>query len=386
MAIILFPPGMNAGHQSVPHDVHWLSWSRRGFPNPLTRRAPMDQSLIKEIDKLYRQMLVFIEDYLTKATAICPAREYLCLPHPKGRLTFKDRPICTRLDVAQCHDTERRQFLRAFLRYELICKFCSYSGGDQRWYLRLYSLTHHLGQSEREALSCVGGYLGSLYRAMLAQCRNSDPPETNRAIFAYWAPDVFGNRNHDRTFLYPDRLCGWLACFGFDPAATLVARMTAGHHQRAIARRWFRNLAKKELTYGFYPRINGAQTVSSIIGARDVLLGEDKSYTEGPGLYRMLYPRLTSGWADYQAYNANPWFQARSCKTLYQRTLFMIYRYRAWAFFDDGRLFKSQGGWPLFPTDEAVFRDLRFYDTIGLWRDYDMLRHGKTTPLVPSRD
>lgn len=102
MAIILFPPRNNAGLvESVPQRHHFHEWSNKRFPNPLIRKGLLmngeDKSYIKKIAKLYYRLLVFIKNYFTKAIAACPLREYLCLPHLLGRLTFKDCPVCTEL-------------------------------------------------------------------------------------------------------------------------------------------------------------------------------------------------------------------------------------------------------------------------------------------------
>ncbi|KAI1120676.1 hypothetical protein F5Y10DRAFT_289449 [Nemania abortiva] len=311
VAIILFPPRISAGH-SVTHYNHWASWYNRGFPNPLRKKTPMnekDKGLVKEIDKLYHKMLVFVEDYLTKATAACPSREYLCLPHPGGQLTFKDRPVCTRLDVTQCNDTERRRFLRAFLRYELVCKFC-HSSGIEPWRWHRCPLTKSLGRSEKEAIACVETYFGSLYKAILAQCGSSDLPESPTATLASQEPDltdyydlelihIFNEGAYHFFSLDADELCRWLPCFGFDLATALVAGATAGEHGRAIVGQWLINLAKRGCSCGFNREDLYMHRVSYIIGAIGILV-EYECYDECPGLYQMLHTRFAAGKAGCQ--------------------------------------------------------------------------------------
>lgn len=395
MAIILFPPRNNPGHHYdpfyIPYYDHWLSSSRWRFTNPLEKKTPMnkkDQSLVKEINKLYQQMLIFIEDYLTKATAACPSREYLYLPHPGGQLTFKGRTVCTRFNLAWCNDTERRRLLRAFLRYELICKFC-FSGSDKQWRGRGDSLTERLGRSEIEAISCVEIYFDSLYRAVLAQCGDSDLPESPTGILASrvhevenyydsWPrhepipePPLYSNQMfHDRLSLNGDELCRWLACFGFDLAATLVAgTTTAGQHGRAIVGQWFKNLAKRGLRCGFDRSAFSAHMISRIIRVR-IVIDMDKSYHEGPDLYEMLYNRPTDGRVRFRAGIIKCPYQRKYFEFIHREKLFMLYRSRAWAFFDDARLFKSQGEGPHFPADDVVFPTIQFHDIIGPRRDY----------------
>ncbi|KAI0868410.1 hypothetical protein GGS24DRAFT_506816 [Hypoxylon argillaceum] len=180
--------------------------------------------------------------------------------------------------------------------------------------------------------------------------------------------------------LNADELCRWLACFGFDLAATLVAETTAGQRERAIVGQWLKDLARRGPGCGF-DRPNFCQhSVSPIISEDDIFV-EDKSYHDGSGLYQMLYPRFTIGRVRYLE---------GIFKEIYHKKLFMLYRSRAWAFFDDARLFKSQEEWPYFPADDAVFPVIQFHDIIGPRRPYDWSRHlevrGLFSPKIEIRD
>ncbi|KAK5629068.1 hypothetical protein RRF57_004783 [Xylaria bambusicola] len=327
-----------------------------------------DPNLVKEIDKLYYRMIMFIKDYLTKVTAACPSRESLCLPHLGGQLMFKDRAVCTRLVVSQCTDAERRRFLRAFLRYELICKFYHFSSVNF-WHRDCWTLTKRLRLSEIEAIKCMEIYLNTLYRAVLAQCSDSDLPESPTAVLVSPAPDVdltvpifhsqFGYDSYDKLTLNADELCLWLLCFGFDLAAAIVAGATAGQHGRMIIGGWFKNLAERGPMCGFDRGFTPERRVSRLIGVQDIIF-EDKSYHEGSGLYQMLYTRLAAVKAKCRWSNEN---------FGYQRRLSALYRSRAWTFFDDARLFKSQDDGPHFLVDNIVFPDIPFHDIIGPRRD-----------------
>ncbi|KAI1109469.1 hypothetical protein F5Y14DRAFT_455977 [Nemania sp. NC0429] len=84
MAIIRFP---GQGDDCLsPHDIidhHEKLWSEGQFASTWKKeRTPINnKATMIELSRLYRRLIVFVEDYLTKATAACPAREYSCLPH-----------------------------------------------------------------------------------------------------------------------------------------------------------------------------------------------------------------------------------------------------------------------------------------------------------------
>ncbi|KAI8658953.1 hypothetical protein NCS55_01174100 [Fusarium keratoplasticum] len=72
MGIILLPSPDNRGHYSKILRRHYARWLENRLPNPLETR---DGSLIDEVHRLQARQLLFIEDYLTKATAIFPPRD-----------------------------------------------------------------------------------------------------------------------------------------------------------------------------------------------------------------------------------------------------------------------------------------------------------------------
>ncbi|KAI0117752.1 hypothetical protein GGR51DRAFT_266285 [Nemania sp. FL0031] len=377
MAIILFPPRNNAGLvESVPQRHHFSEWSNRRFPNPLKKRPLMnekDKSLVKKIAKLYHRLLVFIEDYLTKATAACPSREYLCLPHPSGQLTFKGRPVCTTIDITQCNSTEQRRLLKAFLKYEAISKFCSNRHNSFLVY-QCYSLKTHLRSLKRKAIFCVELYLSSLYRALLAQCGDSDLPENPPAIHTDLVPrEVSRHMSPALKDLSPaeelifwtsrslnaDELCPWLGSLGFDLAMILVAGTTAEPRGMTIVGQWLKHVAKRGPRCGqhrsWYSHRPGFSLLIGPSGG-----GEGVICLEGPGLYQMLYPRL----------GAKSRMGPLSRSYLYQDNALCLYRSRAWVFFDDARLFKAYKDGPHFPADDITFPAIQFHDIIGPSHDY----------------
>ncbi|KAI1180959.1 hypothetical protein F4777DRAFT_527642 [Nemania sp. FL0916] len=380
MAIILFPPRNNAGLvESIPQRDHFFEWSNKRFPNPLTNKPPIngkDKSLVQKIVKLYYRLLVFIEDYITKATAACPSREYLCLPHPSGQLTFKDRPVCTIIDVTQCNSSERRRLLRAFLKYEAISKFCS-NRHDSALVQQCYRLRTRFGPWAEEAVFCVELYLGSLYRALLAQCGDSDLPENPPAIHTdqmprevSCSPDWTHLSAEQLIFwtsrsLNADELCPWLGCLGFDLAMILVAGITAGPRGRTLVGQWFKHAAKRGPRCGQHRSWRSRRPGASLLigPGSGAVTGEGPDGViclAGPDLYRMLYPGLRTR-------NKG---EPHSLRSLCQDNALFLYRSRAWVFFDDVHLFKAHGDGPHFPADEITFPPIQFHDIIGPSHDY----------------
>jgi hypothetical protein len=349
MAIILLPPPDKRGHYSKILRRHYARWLENRLPNPLKTRHG---SLIDEVHRLQARLLLFIEDYLTKATAIFPPREYVCLPDlsPKGtHLMFKDEAVSSRFNATQLTDAERKRLLTAFLRYEMMCAIRRQrTSSTTRWNFRhpiagfvtewdLGSSYEYRGQrlgpSERETILCVHQYVKSLYAAMFAQCSDS------------WLPDIpVGSLySYSTGLLYPDTLyvnaCAYasdmglksveashpisIEAAGFDLVTVLVRSATAGQDGRDRLRCWFKSFFQDT-------RMNVRSSVPSLHGMYDEFeRGEarDAPYEEGSGMYQMLCSRVT---ADFSLHSD-------------------IYRQRAWAFFDDDRFYASSGAGPHFP-------------------------------------
>ncbi|KAH6880795.1 hypothetical protein B0T10DRAFT_581442, partial [Thelonectria olida] len=328
MAIILYP-SLDIAEIDLYKTIvskHVGLWAAQQLPDPFKEQ---DHKLITELDKLYSRLLFFIEDYITKATAIFPPREYLCLPNlPSTRqLIFKGLIIGNRFDATRLADLEWKRLLTAFLRYELICKI-------RHPHKRQYRLERRDFQpTEREAIRCVHQYLESLYGAMFAQCGESwlpKSPSTRQLLYPdnfYFCADAYasdmGLRSGWRT------MAGALACYGFDLATTLLRSATAGRCGRDRLARWFRFCFEREYPdWECYMSYNGLFLDQ---GANEV---EDDNYQLGPGLYRVLYPRISH--------------------TFFKSLQLGIYRQRAWVFFDDDRFYPVSSIQPHFPTSNEL--------------------------------
>ncbi|KAF5680504.1 hypothetical protein FCIRC_5822 [Fusarium circinatum] len=161
IAIIMF-------RRLEPTRAHFRAWSKSDLPNPLKE---IDCHLVDELDKLYRQILLLVEDYITKATASSTPEEYLCLPQVRqpsteGHIMFQGSKVAPRFDSDKLTFSERKRFFKAFLTYELLRK----SGDSIRIPRKLRK--RKVSNAEYEAVGCVHSYICSLYGAMLAQCND----------------------------------------------------------------------------------------------------------------------------------------------------------------------------------------------------------------------
>ncbi|KAF4499805.1 hypothetical protein FAGAP_4009 [Fusarium agapanthi] len=175
MAILLFPNRRACAdkHQRKQLGrVHMWAWSKSQLPDPFKGN---NDHLVGQLNKLHDQILLLVEDYVTKATASFPPQEYLCLPGIQppstgGHLMYKGLKVTPRFNSANLTSSERKRFVRAFLVFELLCKNSTLSYIPDN--LRLPKISN----AEYEAVGCVHSYVCSLYGAMLAQCNHADLP------------------------------------------------------------------------------------------------------------------------------------------------------------------------------------------------------------------
>ncbi|KAF5242896.1 hypothetical protein FANTH_8481 [Fusarium anthophilum] len=175
MAILLFPNRRTCADKHQRKQLgraHLRAWSESQLPDPF---KVDDDHLVGQLNKLHDQILLLVEDYVTKATASFPPQEYLCLPEiqppsTEGHLVFKGLKVTPRFSSANLTSSERKRFVKAFLVFELLCKNSTFSYNPGNMRLRKIS------NAEYEAVGCVHSYVCSLYGAMLAQCNRADLP------------------------------------------------------------------------------------------------------------------------------------------------------------------------------------------------------------------
>ncbi|KAF5601067.1 hypothetical protein FPCIR_2401 [Fusarium pseudocircinatum] len=175
MAILLFPNRRTCADKHQRKRLgraHLRAWSKSQLPDPF---EDDDDHLVGQLNKLHDQILLLVEDYVTKATAPFPPQEYLCLPKiqplsTEGHLVFKGLKITPRFRSTNLTSSERKRFVKAFLVFDLLCKDSTFFYTPSNLRLRKIS------NAEFEAVGCVHSYVCSLYGAMLAQCNHADLP------------------------------------------------------------------------------------------------------------------------------------------------------------------------------------------------------------------
>ncbi|TQN66866.1 hypothetical protein CSHISOI_08592 [Colletotrichum shisoi] len=217
MAVILCSPQYSSGTYATLLDCRRCRYCEAQQLSNLLQEPPTDRSrtLIDELDKLHERLLFFIEDYLTKATAVLPPREYRCLSD------FSHQSKTPRFDAQNLTGPERKRLLKAFLRYELGA--LTWGGSDisecreekvhkctdtvREFQQRrepspgdddaLHCTLTYPDPLDREAIRCVHTYIESLYGAMSAQCADSELPSSSRRFTAdyldpfYACPDAY---------------------------------------------------------------------------------------------------------------------------------------------------------------------------------------------------
>ncbi|KAK1959755.1 hypothetical protein LY78DRAFT_750856 [Colletotrichum sublineola] len=315
---------------------HCRSWATQQFPNPTT---------LNKISKLHEGLMFFIEDYLSKATAVFPPREYLCLPsETQPQLQFKEQPVCPRFNAAKLTGLERRRLLRAFLRYQL------------------NSLIDRVANPEiqslcKEALHRYGGQEGLFTGgAMFAQCGDSWLPEKVPASDKSDESDeseeceeltsppglLYPNNIHVNPENYADDM-GWrnrprdiisaLAGFGFDLVKILLRFAAVGQSGRDRLRKWFIDSC---------PALEWSNFGFLFQDYRRPQFARNGKY-RGSGMYDTLSSNRVES-------------HPRRCS--FSET----YQQRAWVFLDDARFYPSPShsnpwqifGWVL--VDRAGFR------------------------------
>ncbi|KAH6991870.1 hypothetical protein EDB82DRAFT_553758 [Fusarium venenatum] len=189
---------------------HMMKWLNSQFPDPLTdndgRLTSPDclkdngERLASQLIKLHDQMIFYIEDYITKATAYYPSREYLCLPqihdaHGGRYLMFKGTKVVPQFDSARLTALEKSRFIKAFLMYTLTRK-C-----DSVLYVYPKLRPRKVTKAEEEACFCIASYFRSLYGAIFAQCTDDA-----------WLPSNPSATSLQSGLLFPDN-------FYFEPDA-----------------------------------------------------------------------------------------------------------------------------------------------------------------------
>ncbi|KAL4725813.1 hypothetical protein ACLX1H_006487 [Fusarium chlamydosporum] len=171
-------------------------WSIGQLPHPI-----MSDNNTSQLGVLHNKILILAEDYISKATASFPPREYCCLPQVQppssanGHLMFKGVKVAPRFNFADLSASEKKRVLKAFLRHELMCRVSTLFPDAVDWPMRtsesgircevcpsmpdaVYLPMRSISQAEIEGINCVGDYYCSLYGAIFAQCSDAQLPSS----------------------------------------------------------------------------------------------------------------------------------------------------------------------------------------------------------------
>ncbi|KAF4973353.1 hypothetical protein FSARC_331 [Fusarium sarcochroum] len=177
----------------VTFTITGLSDPSRRWQNPDTppRKYKNLNDLFGEpenIHKFYRiitRVIMFIEDYITKATDPFPPRAYLGLPEMtsgNGR-RFKCRLVDKRsILFTDLTSSERLRLLRGFLKYELVCRiYRAFSWCKSDYAVSLHEIVEKLlGRTQdrdRKVLASIHEYYRGVYGAIFAHCQASWLPD-----------------------------------------------------------------------------------------------------------------------------------------------------------------------------------------------------------------
>lgn len=113
--------------------AHLRLWGEKGLRNP-TKPAMFNKRLIVELERLCRWIWIYADDYLSKATSEYLPRAYQRIPEwSPASWTQRQEGIRRKAritDGVSLTMEQKRQIVKAFLRYELLCRIYGPQGND----------------------------------------------------------------------------------------------------------------------------------------------------------------------------------------------------------------------------------------------------------------
>ncbi|KJZ74543.1 hypothetical protein HIM_06139 [Hirsutella minnesotensis 3608] len=327
-----------------PQCKHVDKWAAKDFVYPL---EDTNFALFGKLQCLYRRLKRYMDDYITKATSTDPVFAYSHVPQWSHSSFCNRTPFFTdQLDAARLSPAEQYRLLKAFLRFELYSVFSSsrlwndLEAWDDwtersvqnekcgtkascmpckwRWSLpnRYYEQTI-LSEQDREGLCCVMEYTRLLYAAIQAQ-----PTALRSCSSSHHSADGFAMDSRSREFIIN---CG-LGLGGFRQ----LDRVLSGEQHPPLC--WLDDA--NFLKYW----------------DMDVMKPKKDTLPDGSGLW--LWLNIEDPWS--RGHWEHTELASRDGERVECRII-CAYRQRAWAFFDDERLYPESYE---FPTVEGAFRSL----------------------------
>ncbi|KAF5657949.1 hypothetical protein FHETE_10142 [Fusarium heterosporum] len=315
--------------QQVPTIMH--HWAKRLIPDPYTGMGRICQATIDRLTDLHRRILLYIQDYMAKATSCFLPRAYSRLPNLKvGTTGFRDGQVEGSFDLSCLGTPGRKRIFWAFLRYELMSKIRLYKAVAHRYYAAPRELNmrggHLLWPWESEALSCVQTYVSTLYEAFLARWERDEPL---MALGMKFDSRTAFETMHHVDYWHPRRgHAEWggakFSDFGFGLVTELIKK-----------KREYRILERLILT--FIDNAKYADNSGEV--HRRQYVRHPRISSPGDGCIPLLYWQIVAKQESY---------------TIKGKGLEM-YRQRAWPFFDDPKVHAQRSAFfPWFTTEPVV--------------------------------
>jgi hypothetical protein len=348
--------------------------------------------------RLFSRMITFIEDYASKATSVYPPRAYLGIPdiiNGNGSY-FKGQRLETKVvRFMSLTGTERYRFLRAFARYELLCKiFYPRKRSPEETYTMEKQLIAMSEDSDLTMMTSVHEYYRGVYGALFAHCQDSwlpdipQPPKTGQSSDTNIPESSrYGLLFPDNTYFsaaayeedmekYGRYLASDLPCVGLDCLSQILLFMNEATGREPILKAWLETLSFR---FGVAWRVLLPESL-----ADRELCSYNRPQAEHRGLEQSdeepEYDEVSMDRFGTVIHKRSP-----HLKRLHGFQLH-IYRQRAWGLFDDDRLYPMHNNH--FPTlNEFDQMEKAFQDKVFLapdlersrrrsqkWQDYWALR------------
>lgn len=378
IAIVTFPKKDDLANDEqieLVHD-HLTQWGRKALPNPLNENYP---DVLLAIDSLVIRLNLFMEDYINKATSSYLPRAYASLPAwSHASLSERLKRLYESKDGFRLHDLhteERLRLMRAFLRYELMCKLNPLRPSAQAKVWRdtkdwvwdelenyenfdtdLNSMD--IGEpSGPEMLQCVHEYLRTLYGAIISRIVTPQGTDIDLHVSSY---PISADDDRQRGLVFPDHLQFNPEMYmeNQDPQSFFGIRHSYIDRLAGCGFDLIMSLLTSEMSSCsrflecFYSEVTCQHPGRAPFGCR---LNHLRYYPhtilrlsdDGSGLWRRLMPDFYSVRRDDSLSHA------------FRR----MYRQRAWAFFDDDDLYHN--GYALPAIEEFIKDELRLQSKRG---------------------
>ncbi|KAJ4002784.1 hypothetical protein NW752_009438 [Fusarium irregulare] len=339
-----------------------LSYRKR---RTLSKAPDLDE--LREVHSLVSRYIVLIEDYVSKATSKYPPRAYMGVPDLNlgTGSTFKGQSLDTKLvPFMSLRWSERHRLLRAFVRYELVCRiyraFPLQATAQFHREVRLFNAFDTGPDAVQQLVfTSVHDYCRTLYGAGLAHIGDAwlpDPPALcpggpkstrkgyRRLLFPnsmYFDADEY-LKDLPLGTEYGPTVIDRLACCGLNPITTFLAILKVEGGQGYRTRSWLEGIIVRS---GVFPpwiyEFDQAQ-----YGMRASLDSWVLTQIGSPNPDSSSLPLSLASNSRVHEYSATkamkPWAKA------YVRQV-QIYRQRAWGLLDDKRLYANAARpWPTY--------------------------------------